>query len=139
MRILIVCTANSCRSQISEAFLKELDPDLEVFSAGITEADEIHPKTIQVMKEVGMDISNKKPVSINQYLTQSWDFVVTVCDDARETCPSFHGVVGKKIHYRFIDPVTSEYPEYNRIDLFRAVRDEIRLKVREFYNDYIKE
>ncbi len=138
MRILIVCTANSCRSQMAEAFLKKLDHNLEVYSAGIFEAEEVHPKTIEVMKEIGYDIHNKKPVNIKQYLNQSWDFVITVCDSARETCPAFQGKVKRRIHYRFPDPVTSAYPEHNRIGLFRIVRDEISSKFEEFHLDYLK-
>lgn len=137
MRILIICTANSCRSQMAETFLKELNPDMEVYSAGTKVAQQVHPKTIEVMMEAGYNITNNVPEDVSKHINQPWDYVVTVCDDAKESCPVFQAHIGKKIHYRFIDPATELCIEEQRIMLFRQVRDELKSKMKEFYFDFI--
>ncbi|MCK4894746.1 MAG: arsenate reductase ArsC, partial [Calditrichia bacterium] len=103
-RILILCTGNSCRSQMAEGFLKSFDPDLEVYSAGTGPSDQVHPKAIQVMNEVDIDLSNNYPKNVDQFINQSFDFVITVCDNARETCPIFAGKVDQQLHIGFEDP-----------------------------------
>ena len=85
--ILILCTGNSCRSQMTEGFLKSLDSNLRVRSAGTNPSSKVHPKAIQVMSELGIDISHGKPENVGQYLNDKWDYVITVCDNAKETCP----------------------------------------------------
>ncbi|MDP1994448.1 MAG: arsenate reductase ArsC, partial [Ignavibacteria bacterium] len=100
-KILILCTGNSCRSQMAEGFIKSFDPELEVYSAGTNPSKQVHPKAIQVMKEVGIDLSKNHPKMVDKFLNESFDFVITVCDNAKETCPVFIGKVGKQFHIGF--------------------------------------
>ena len=104
MRILILCTGNSCRSQMAEGFLKSLDPSLEVYSAGTLPARHVHPKAVRVMAEAGIDLSSKMPKNVEQFLHEAFDYVITVCDNARETCPVFFGEVKQRLHFGFEDP-----------------------------------
>jgi len=104
MKILILCTGNSCRSQMAEGFLKSFDPTLEVFSAGTNPSSQVHPKAVQVMAEAGVDISDGVPENVDKYLDQSFDYVITVCDNAKETCPTFLGEVREQLHIGFEDP-----------------------------------
>ena len=103
-RILVLCTGNSCRSQMAEGFLKSFDSELEVYSAGTNPSSQVHPKAVLVMGEVGIDISAAKPENIDPYLDQPFDYVITVCDKARETCPLFTGNVKEQLHIGFADP-----------------------------------
>jgi arsenate reductase len=135
-KILILCTGNSCRSQMAEGFLKSFDPELEVYSAGTKPADKVNPKAVQVMKEVGIDISNGIPEDVEKYLTQEFDYVITVCDSAKETCPVFIGKVGKQLHIGFEDPAEATGTEEEILAVFRKVRDEIK---EEFYKFYLNE
>jgi len=125
-KILILCTGNSCRSQMAEGFLKSFDSELEVYSAGTKPAEKINPKAVQVMKEVGIDISNNYPKDVEQFINQSFDYVITVCDNAKETCPVFIGKVGKQIHIGFEDPADATGTEEEILSVFRKVRDEIK-------------
>ena len=134
-RILILCTGNSCRSQMAEGFLKSFDPDLEVYSAGTGPSDQVHPKAIQVMNEVDIDLSNNYPKNVDQFINQSFDFVITVCDNARETCPIFAGKVDQQLHIGFEDPAEATGSEEEILEIFRRVRDEIK---RDFFNFYQK-
>ncbi|MEJ2048527.1 MAG: arsenate reductase ArsC [Calditrichota bacterium] len=133
MKILILCTGNSCRSQMAEGFLKSFDPELDVYSAGTKPSDSIHPRAVQVMREVGIDISRGNPKDVNRFLNQSFDYVVTVCDNARETCPVFPGEVKRQLHIGFEDPAQATGTEEQVLELFRKVRDEIK---RDFYKFY---
>ncbi|AFH50548.1 Protein-tyrosine-phosphatase [Ignavibacterium album JCM 16511] len=135
-RILILCTGNSCRSQMAEGFLKSFDRELEVYSAGTKPADRVNPKAVQVMKEVGIDISNGKPEDVEKYINDSFDYVITVCDNAKETCPVFIGKVGKQLHIGFEDPADATGTEEEILSVFRKVRDEIK---RDFYEFYLNE
>jgi arsenate reductase (thioredoxin) len=135
MEILILCTGNSCRSQIAEAFLKSFDPNLEVFSAGTKPAKRVHPMAIQVMKEIGIDISSNNPKPVDQFLTKSLDYVITVCDHAKETCPFFTGKVAHCLHIAFNDPAEATGKEEEVLMVFRRVRDEIRIKFKKFYDE----
>src|SRR2546426_3362865 len=103
-RVLIVCTGNSCRSQMAEGFLKSFDSTLEVSSAGTHPARQVHPLAVRVMNEVGIDIGRNRPRNVDQFLNESFDYVVTVCDNAREECPVFSGSVGTMLHIGFEDP-----------------------------------
>jgi len=125
-KILILCTGNSCRSQMAEGFLKSFDLELEVYSAGTKPAEKINPKAVQVMKEIGIDISNNYPKDVEQFINQSFDYVITVCDNAKETCPVFIGKVGKQIHIGFEDPADATGTEEEILTVFRKVRDEIK-------------
>ena len=103
MKILILCTGNSCRSQMAEGFLKSFDARLEVFSAGTHPAPYPNPNAVAVMKEAGIDISLNKPKKVDLFLAESFDFVVTVCGGAQESCPAFTGNVKHRLHIGFDD------------------------------------
>ncbi len=133
-RVLILCTGNSCRSQMAEGYLRSLDSELEVYSAGTNPASQVHPKAIKVMNEVGIDLSARKPKSVDQYLNESFDYVITVCDRARETCPVFVGRVKHRLHFGFDDPAEAQGSEEEVLSKFRRVRDNIRTRFREFYS-----
>jgi len=135
-RILILCTGNSCRSQMAEGFLKSFDKNLEVYSAGTKPAEKVNPNAIKVMKEVGIDLSKNHPKMVDQFLNDSFDYVITVCDNAKETCPVFIGKVGKQLHIGFEDPADATGTEEEILSVFRKVRDEIK---RDFYEFYLKE
>jgi arsenate reductase len=135
MKILILCTGNSCRSQIAEGFLKSFGPKLEVYSAGTKPSLNVHPKAIQVMKEVGIDLSNYFTKSIDSFLDKEFDYVITVCNDAKEICPVFTGRVKHRIHIGFDDPSKVMGTEVEILSVFRHVRDEIK---NHFYQFYIK-
>ncbi len=135
MKILVLCTGNSCRSQMAEGFLKSFDKNLYVVSAGTAPSKEVHPKAVQVMKEVGIDISSGKPKSVNEFLNESFDYVITVCGGAKESCPVFMGEVKHRLHIGFDDPAEVEGTEEYILSEFRRIRDEIK---RDFYNFYVK-
>ena len=126
MKILILCTGNSCRSQMAHGFLQSFDKRLQVFSAGTEPAARINPTAVKVMKEAGIDISKHRPKSVDLYLGEDWDYVITVCDDANETCPVFPGKVRNRLHMGFEDPskVKGSYTEI--MTAFYDVRNEIR-------------
>lgn len=136
MKILILCTGNSCRSQMAQGFLQSFDKRLQVFSAGTDPAARINPLAVRVMKEAGIDIGNNKPKNVDQFLNEEWDYVITVCDDANETCPVFPGKVRHRLHLGFEDPskVKGTYTEI--MNAFYDVRNEIR---DEFYGLYESE
>jgi arsenate reductase len=125
-RILVLCTGNSCRSQMAEGFLKSFDPNLEVYSAGTHPASRVSSRAIQVMKEVGIDISQEYPKSVDQFLNDSFDYVITVCDHAKETCPAFSGKVTHRLHIGFDDPAEAFGTDEEVINEFRRVRDRIK-------------
>lgn len=132
-RILILCTGNSCRSQMAEGFLKSFDPELEVFSAGTNPAARVSPNAIRVMAEKGIDISSEYPKDVNRFLGESFDYVITVCDNAKETCPVFMGKVNSRLHIGFDDPAEAKGSEEEVLSVFRRVRDEISRDFYEFY------
>jgi len=136
-RILVLCTGNSCRSQMAEGFLKSFDSELEVYSAGTNPSSQVHPKAVLVMGEVGIDISAAKPENIDPYLDQPFDYVITVCDKARETCPLFTGNVKEQLHIGFADPAEAIGTEEEVLTIFRRVRDEIKGHFYQFYKDKI--
>ena len=135
MRILVLCTGNSCRSQMAEGFLSSFDPRLTVHSAGTSPAQRVHPMAVQVMSEVGIDLSNHKPKLVDRFLTESFDYVITVCDHAKETCPLFTGRVRQRLHMGFEDPAEASGTPDEVIDVFRRVRDEIQRDFRALYDD----
>ncbi|NIA30997.1 MAG: arsenate reductase ArsC [Actinobacteria bacterium] len=138
MKILILCTGNSCRSQMAEGFLKSFDANLQVDSAGTEPSGQIHPKAVQVMKEVGIDISDGFPKNVDQFLNRSFDYVITVCDNAREICPVFMGDVKNQLHIGFEDPAEATGTEEQVLAEFRRIRDEIRRDFEKFYQENIK-
>uniref|UniRef100_A0A832DKT4 Arsenate reductase ArsC n=1 Tax=Ignavibacterium album TaxID=591197 RepID=A0A832DKT4_9BACT len=131
-KILILCTGNSCRSQMAEGFLKSFDPELEVYSAGTKPAEKINPFAVKAMKEIGIDISNGVAEDVDKYLSQSFDYVITVCDNAKETCPVFIGEVKHRLHIGFDDPAEAVGTEEEVMPVYRKVRDEIKEKFYDF-------
>ena len=134
MRILILCTGNSCRSQMAEGFLKSFDSKMEVYSAGTEPALQVNSIAIKVMAEMGIDISQSKPKMVNQFLTDKWDYVITVCDNANETCPVFTGKVAHRLHIGFDDPSNAKGSNDFILSEFRRVRDEIKAEFFKFYS-----
>ena len=127
MKILILCTGNSCRSQMAHGFLQSFDKNIQVYSAGT------HPA-----EKVGIDISKHIPTNVTAYLSDTWDYVITVCSSANETCPAFEGNVGKRLHIGFDDP--SEVigtTDFIRSE-FERVRNEIKNEFAKFYITEIK-
>ena len=132
-KILILCTGNSCRSQMAEGFLKSFDESLEVYSAGTKPAEKVNPFAVKAMKEIGIDISKGIAENVDKYLSQSFDYVITVCDNAKETCPVFIGNVKHHLHIGFDDPADAVGSEEEVMPVYRRVRDEIK---RDFFNFY---
>lgn len=137
--ILILCTGNSCRSQMAEGFLKSFNGGLEVHSAGTEPSSQVHPKAVQVMDEIGINISGGYPKSVDQFLVRSFDYVITVCDNAKETCPVFMGEVGEQLHIGFEDPAEADGTEAEVLNVFRNVRDQIKDRFATFYQNKIKD
>ena len=131
-KVLFLCTGNSCRSQMAEGFLKQYS-NFEVFSAGTDPGDFVQPFAIEVMKEVGIDISSHKPEAVQKYLNNEFDYVITVCDGAKESCPVFTGKVKNRLHIGFEDP------HGKSMEIFRRVRDEIKAKIDEFSQNFREE
>ncbi len=138
MKILILCTGNSCRSQMAHGFLQSFDKGFEVHSAGTFPGKEVNKKAIEVMAEVGIDISNHYPKSVNRYLNDEWDYVITVCDDANETCPIFTGKVKHRLHMSYKDPSKITGSEEFITSEFRKVRDLIKREFQDFYEKNLK-
>ena len=130
-RVLILCTGNSARSQMAEGLLRHDAGDrFEVESAG-TKPGHVRPEAIAVMKEIGIDLSGHRSKHVDEFAGQSFDYVLTVCDNAKESCPIFPGH-GNRIHKAFEDPAALEGSEQDRLALFRRVRDEIRAYLKAF-------
>ncbi len=136
-RILILCTGNSCRSQMAEGFLKSLNKNLEVFSAGTKPAEKVNHFAVKAMKEIGIDISDGIPENVEKYINQSFDYVITVCNNAKETCPVFIGDVKHQLHIGFDDPADAVGSEDEVMSVYRRVRDEIREEFLKLYNENI--
>jgi arsenate reductase (thioredoxin) len=134
MRILILCTGNSCRSQMAEGFLRSFDPGLEVFSAGTYPAPEANPLAVSVMKEAGIDISQNIPKSVDLFVNDPFDYVITVCDDAKESCPYFSGHVRNRLHMGFEDPAKATGTGEEVLEVYRKIRDQIKGEFRIFYD-----
>jgi arsenate reductase (thioredoxin) len=133
-RVLFLCTHNSARSQMAEGLLRHLAGDsFEAHSAG-TEATHVRPLAIRAMEEVGVDISGQESKTLERYLEEPFDYVITVCDDANEACPFFPGAKNR-LHWSFEDPSRAEGSEEERLAVFRSVRDRIGERIeRELVN-----
>jgi arsenate reductase len=130
-KVLILCTGNSARSQMAEGLLRHDAGDrFEVFSAGVN-PNRVRPEAIAVMQELGIDLSAHRSKHADEFVGQSFDYVLTVCDHAREVCPIFPGKT-VTIHHSFVDPADFNGSEEERLALFRKVRDEIREYLRTF-------
>ena len=132
-KILILCTGNSCRSQMAEGLLKNLDRSLFIHSAGTKPEKEVNPKAVIVMAELNIDISKNKPELVDRYVDDSWDYVITVCDNAKEICPIFTGQVVKQLHIGFDDPADATGSEEEQLIIYRRIRDEIQREFTRFY------
>ncbi|HLN01560.1 MAG TPA: arsenate reductase ArsC [Bryobacteraceae bacterium] len=131
-RILVLCTGNSARSQMGEGlFRHEGGEGWEIFSAG-TKPSVVRPEAIAVMREIGIDISDHRSKSVNEFTGKPFDYVVTVCDNARDNCPVFPGAK-QRIHWSLEDPATVEGSEEIRLASFRRIRDQIRDRVKTFF------
>lgn len=129
--ILVLCTGNSARSQMGEGLFRHLLGDrFEVHSAG-TKPSSVRPEAISVMAEVGIDISAHRSKSVNEFLDRDFDYVVTVCDNAKENCPYFPGKT-QRLHWSFEDPAAIEGNEATRLAAFRQIREQIRARIEEF-------
>ncbi len=134
--ILVLCTGNSCRSQIAHGFLASMTTGkANVYSAGV-ETHGVNPKAISTMKEIGIDISDHTSNNITEYLGIDFDYVITVCDNAKERCPYFP-TKAIKLHYNFSDPAKAHGTEDEINDQFRAVRSLIKDYCEQFVNEYI--
>ena len=130
-KILVLCTGNSCRSQIAEGYLRHFAEDkAEIYSAGI-ETHGVNPRAIATMKEDGIDISGHTSNSLNQYLDIQFDYIITVCDNAKENCPYFPGSA-KRFHHNFPDPAKAKGSEIEIMAEFAKVRNEIKVYSKSF-------
>jgi arsenate reductase len=120
---------------MAHGFLKSFDKKLDVHSAGTEPAKQVNPTAVKVMKEAGIDISDQKPKSVDLYLNTEWDYVITVCDNANETCPLFSGKVSHRLHFGFEDPSEFKGTEDQILYEFRRIRDKIKIRFYEFYNE----
>jgi len=133
MKILILCTGNSCRSQMAEGFLRSFGPQMEVISAGTRPEKQVNPNAVIVMKEIGIDISGHFPKHVDRFVNESFDYVITVCDNARESCPFFSGKVGKRVHIGFEDPADARGTDEEILNEYRRIRDLIKKGFTDFY------
>jgi arsenate reductase len=132
LRVLVLCTGNSARSQMAEGWLRRLGGGrVDAFSAGTHPAPAVNPLAVRVMGEVGIDLAGQRPKSVESFLGQPLDYVITVCDDAAEACPVFPGPV-QRIHWSFQDPAKVEGGEDARLAAFRQVRDGLRDRLEGF-------
>lgn len=132
MKILILCTGNSCRSQMAHGFIQSFHPDYDVHSAGTNPASQVNPKAVEVMHEAGIDLSSHFPKNVAQYLDEEWDYVITVCGGANDSCPNFTGKVANRLHIGFDDPSDAIGDIEFVMSEFRRVRDEIKQKFASF-------
>ena len=138
MKVLILCTGNSCRSQMAHGFLQSFDPNLTVCSAGTEASGKLNAKAVKAMGEIGIDISHHTSDSVDKYLGEEWDYVITVCGGANEACPAFLGKVKHRLHIGFDDPSHATGTDEFIWSEFIRVRDEIKASFRKFYEDNLK-
>jgi arsenate reductase (thioredoxin) len=131
-RVLFLCTGNSCRSHMAEGWLRKLGGDaFDVFSAGSKPAGYVHPLAIEAMREVGVDISKHRSKSLEEFTGETFDYVITVCDNARDACPVFPGAANR-LHWGFDDPAHAPGSDDEKRRVFRRVRGEIEQRIRLF-------
>lgn len=138
-KILILCTGNSCRSQMAHGFLHSFDKNLIVCSAGTEASGKLNEKAVAVMKEIGIDISYHTSDSVDLYINDEWDYVITVCGGANEVCPAFLGDVKNRLHIGFEDPSHATGTDEYIWSEFRRVRDEIKKEFEDFYLKNLKQ
>lgn len=137
MKVLILCTGNSCRSQMAHGFLQSFDQRIEVYSAGTKASGKLNANAVKAMSEIGIDISGHSSDSVEKYLNDTWDYVITVCGGANEACPAFLGKVETRLHIGFDDPSHAVGTEEFIWSEFERVRDEIKKGFYEFYKEQI--
>jgi len=138
MKVLILCTGNSCRSQMAEGFLKSFAPGIAVYSAGTRPEKAVNPYAVKVMKEAMIDLSGHRPTNVDVFVDESFDYVVTVCDNAKEICPVFTGEVKNRLHIGFEDPADATGSEAEILSTYRRIRDEIKNAFFLFYKNQLK-
>jgi arsenate reductase (thioredoxin) len=138
MKILVLCTGNSCRSKMAKGLLQSFDSSLTVHSAGTKPAASVNEYAIKVMAEIGITIGLTKPKSVNVYLNEDWDYVITVCGGANEFCPIFYGKVKHRVHIGFDDPSLFKGTPEETLNEFRHVRDKLKIRLFKFYEENIK-
>jgi len=138
MKVLILCTGNSCRSQMAHGWLQSFDKNITVCSAGTKAAGKLNEKAVIIMNEAGIDISKNTSDQVDKYLGEEWDYVITVCGGANEVCPAFIGKVKHRLHMGYDDPSHVEGPEEFIWSEFRRVRDEIKQGFYKLYIEQIK-
>lgn len=138
MKVLILCTGNSCRSQMAHGFLQSFDSKMTVCSAGTEASGKLNPNAVKAMAEIGIDISHHTSDSVDMYLKDEWDYVITVCGGANEACPAFMGKVKHRLHIGFDDPSHATGTDAFIWSEFIRVRDEIKEGFRKFYDEQIK-
>ncbi len=138
MKVLILCTGNSCRSQMAHGFLQSFDKRIQVESAGTEASGKLNRGAVKAMSEIGMDISGHSSDSVNKYLNDEWDYVITVCGGANESCPAFIGKVKNRLHMGYDDPSHAEGTEEFIWSEFERVRDEIKAGFWKLYEEEIK-
>mgnify|MGYP001177095740 FL=1 len=125
MKIIVICTGNTCRSQIAEGLLKSKYPEAEIYSAGTHPEIQVNPYAVQAMAEVGYDISKQYPKLVNDFINEKFDYVLTVCNSAQETCPVFPNAI-KRVHNSFVDPSRSSYEsDEHALEVYKNTVQEI--------------
>ncbi len=138
MKVLILCTGNSCRSQMAHGFLQSYDASIQVASAGTEASGRLNQKAVAAMQEIGIDISHHTSDSVTRYLEDTWDFVITVCGGANESCPTFTGKVKNRLHIGFDDPSDAVGTDAFVWSEYLRVRDEIKEAFHAFYIEHIQ-
>ncbi len=138
MKILILCTGNSCRSQMAHGFLQSLDKNITVCSAGTDASGKLNEKAVKAMADADIDISTHTSDPVEKYLHDEWDYVITVCGGANETCPAFIGNVKHRLHIGFDDPSHATGSEEFIWNEFIRVRNQIKIAFSKFYEEEIK-
>ena len=125
MKIIVICTGNTCRSQIAEGLLKSKYPEAEIYSAGTHPEIQVNPYAVQAMAEVGYDISKQYPKLVNDFIDEEFDYVLTVCNSAQETCPVFPNAINR-VHNSFVDPSRSSYEsDEHALEVYKNTVEEI--------------
>lgn len=138
MKILILCTGNSCRSQMAHGFMETFDQRMTIRSAGTEASGKLNQKAVAAMKEIGIDISQHTSDSVEKYLGEEWDYVITVCGGANENCPTFLGKVKQRLHIGFDDPTYATGTDEFVWNEYIRVRDEIKANFFILFNEEIK-
>lgn len=136
IKILVLCTGNSCRSQMAEGIIRNISKDFLVFSAGTRPEKIVNPYAVEVMKEIGLDISGHYPKNADEFKDENFDYVITVCDNAREVCPVFTGNVKNRLHIGFEDPFNATGTDEEKRIVYRKVRDQIKEAFEKLFSEF---